>query len=184
MQRHGKHFVRTSDPKNGDFFATDPRWVSSLLDVHAFGDVWEPACGDGAISKELERRGINTTSTDLFDRGYGKAGVDFLNQTKLLGQEIITNPPFSLFMDFWKHAWELKPFKFAFLAPWPYLGNSQSRYRELWSQYPPHDVILVNGYMKVNNKLSMYPHCWCVWYGGMQNLKKTALTFAPHPRGK
>ena len=37
-----------------DFYPTPPEATRALLDVESFYDtVWEPACGDGAISKEL-----------------------------------------------------------------------------------------------------------------------------------
>jgi hypothetical protein len=37
------------------------------------GDIWEPACGDGAMSRELAAAGHTVISTDLVDRGYGEA---------------------------------------------------------------------------------------------------------------
>jgi len=36
------------------------------------GQIWEPACGDGAISRVLEAAGYQVISTDLIDRGYGQ----------------------------------------------------------------------------------------------------------------
>lgn len=64
------------------------------------GQVWEPACGVGAISKVLIERGRNVVSTDLEDYGYGTGGLDFLNADDCLGDCIITNPPFSLAGEF------------------------------------------------------------------------------------
>jgi hypothetical protein len=65
------------------------------LSVEAFeGDIWEPACGDGAISKVLETAGYRVVSTDLIDRGYGAGGHNFLKSTKPLAKNIITNPPY------------------------------------------------------------------------------------------
>ena len=64
--------------KENDFYAT-PSWaVESLLQVEKFPDlIWEPACGDGAISKVLRTHGHEVLSTDLIDRGYGQGGIDF-----------------------------------------------------------------------------------------------------------
>lgn len=62
-----------------DFYATPRSAIEQLLDVEPFyGSIWEPACGDGAISRVLQERAYKVTSTDLVDRGYGAAGVDFL----------------------------------------------------------------------------------------------------------
>ena len=66
-----------------------------MLSVEQFdGLIWEPACGDGAISKVLVEAGYQVVSTDLVDRGYGKGGYNFLKSTIPLGKHIITNPPY------------------------------------------------------------------------------------------
>ena len=55
-----------------DFYPTPPEAVRALLSVETFeGSIWEPACGDGAISKVLLEAGHEVVSTDLIDRGYG-----------------------------------------------------------------------------------------------------------------
>lgn len=69
--------------------------------------IWEPACGCGAISEVLLAERFKVMSTDLFDRGYGIGGVDFLRCRRVLGDVIITNPPFNRADDFVGHAMEL-----------------------------------------------------------------------------
>ena len=65
-----------------DFYPTPPEAVEALLSVEKFiGDIWEPACGDGAISKVLEVE-HNVVSSDLNDYGFGKSGVDFFDGAK------------------------------------------------------------------------------------------------------
>ncbi|MGE0109036.1 MAG: hypothetical protein AB7S81_04635, partial [Bdellovibrionales bacterium] len=66
-------------------------------------DVWEPACGEGHISKYLEDMGHNVISTDLVDRGFGTVRVDFLMETRG-PTAIITNPPWKLSEEFVRHA--------------------------------------------------------------------------------
>ena len=87
-----------------DFYPTPPEAVRALLTVENFdGPIWEPACGDGAISKELEAHGHEVHSTDLIDRGYGEADHDFLNPitaTRVMIENpgirnVVTNPPYS-----------------------------------------------------------------------------------------
>jgi len=86
-----------------DFYATPSECTIALLNRFGwlFKDkhIWEPACGDGAISKVLEGRGYSVKSSDLYDRGYGQSGVDFLNSDDNC-DAIITNPPFNLASSF------------------------------------------------------------------------------------
>jgi hypothetical protein len=47
-------------------------------------------------------------STDLFDRGFGNTGLNFLERTELFEGSIITNPPYSLTHEFVKKAIEIQ----------------------------------------------------------------------------
>ncbi len=78
-----------------EFYPTPPEATRAFLAAETFdGDIWEPACGQGAISKVLLKSGYQVVSTDLADYGYGKPDVDFL-QTKLpRAKHIVTNPPY------------------------------------------------------------------------------------------
>ena len=87
-----------------DFYPTPPEAVRALLSVEAFDDpIWEPACGNGAISTELKAHGHQVYSSDLIDRGYGDAGCDFLSPVTLTRvmlehhqlRHVVTNPPYS-----------------------------------------------------------------------------------------
>jgi hypothetical protein len=94
-----------------DFYATEPRAIELLLDMEAFGgDVWEPACGEGHLSKVLESRGYSVKSTDLIDRGYGAAGQDFLAIDNIFFDgNIITNPPYRYATEFVEKALSIIP---------------------------------------------------------------------------
>lgn len=86
-----------------DAYFTEP-WVTralvgavdfDLADYPA-GAIWEPACGDGRMARELTGAGYRVIASDLNDWGYGAAGVDFLTAPAPAGiVAIITNPPFS-----------------------------------------------------------------------------------------
>jgi hypothetical protein len=83
-----------------DFYPTPNFAIKELLKREKFkGNIWECACGDGAISKELVLSGYDVYSSDLIDRGYGESGIDFLKTNKLF-DNIITNPPFNLATKF------------------------------------------------------------------------------------
>lgn len=98
----------TSKREENDFYATNPETVKLFLyefwkDNSFEGDILEPACGQGHISKTLKEMlpNFNVMSTDLIDRGYGQGGVNFL--THDYGRTfntVITNPPFSLAKEF------------------------------------------------------------------------------------
>ena len=87
-----------------DFYPTPPEAIRALLSVEHFdGTIWEPACGNGAISKVLEAHGHTVVSTDLIDRGYGQGGSDFLSPVTVARvqlehpriRHVVTNPPYS-----------------------------------------------------------------------------------------
>jgi hypothetical protein len=78
-----------------DYYPTPPEAARALLSVERFdGSIWEPACGAGAISKELIAARHAVISSDLIDRGYGIAPVDFLAEQRPRAKHIITNPPY------------------------------------------------------------------------------------------
>ena len=93
-----------------DFYATDPECIDDLLAVEEFSDtVLEPCCGSGNLSKRLEEHGKKVISTDLYDHGYGTAGIDFFDYRNI-EVDIITNPPYMCQTEFAEHALkELKP---------------------------------------------------------------------------
>jgi hypothetical protein len=88
--------------KELDFYPTPAYATEMLLKKEAFnGNIWECACGDGAISKVLITSGFDVISTDIADRGFGTPDVDFLwpaNRKSV--SNIITNPPFNLALEF------------------------------------------------------------------------------------
>ena len=92
-----------------DYYATDPKAVDWLMSVEKLAPViWEPACGEGHISKRLEEYGKTVISTDLVYRGYGKPeSVDFLRTSvKDFEGDIVTNPPYRQGLEFVQKALE------------------------------------------------------------------------------
>ena len=58
-----------------DYYATDPQAVEELLKVESFDkNILEPCCGEGHISKVLEKHGYMVESSDLIDREFGRGG--------------------------------------------------------------------------------------------------------------
>ena len=91
-----------------DYYATPFSATEALLKAVRFsGSIWEPACGEGHISRVLQRHGHRVISTDLIERGFGTSGIDFLKTSGTPKfRNIVTNPPYSdkLIPAFWQHA--------------------------------------------------------------------------------
>ena len=92
---------KTAIREENDFYATDPKAMYKLLEHETFNkSIWEPACGEGNLSKVLKEKGYNVYSTDLIDRGYQDDTLDFLKSDNKWFGDIITNPPFKLTTEF------------------------------------------------------------------------------------
>ena len=122
-----------------DFYPTPPEATQALLSCEQFtGLIWEPACGDGAISEHLKLHDYDVVSTDLNSYGYPDAqtGCDFLMEHKRLADTIITNPPYKLAGEFISHAIDLGVETHAWLLRLAFL-EGKKRFRDLYSKHPP-----------------------------------------------
>jgi hypothetical protein len=116
-----------------DFYPTPAHATLALLSRERFGRaIWEPACGDGAISKVLQAAGYEVLSSDLIDRGCG-AVLDFLASSRKV-ESIVTNPPFRLAEAFVRKAVASSSYKVAMLLRLTFL-EGQSRY-QLFQETP------------------------------------------------
>lgn len=115
-------------PSGRDLFQT-PNYAVDLL-VPFIPDnidvlIWEPACGDGKISKRLETHGYRVFSTDIRESPHTEKVLNFLDSNigyeKNFGTAIITNPPFSLKQKFYEKCREYG-LPFALLIPADYSG--------------------------------------------------------------
>lgn len=139
VRAEARAYVQGSIPRKDrpdrDFYPTPPRATEALLDAWDFsGDVvWEPACGDGAISKVLAARKIKVHSTDIYDYGYPmRAVADFFTyEPKFKYTAIVTNPPFTHARQFAERALETKAETVAMLARLAFLeGKSRKVFWE------------------------------------------------------
>jgi hypothetical protein len=130
---------RFADLDGPDFFPT-PRWATfALIDNEKFsGEIWECACGDGTMSKVLEETGCAVLSSDLYDRGYGEVGLDFLTSTRY-ADNIVTNPPFNCAEGFVASGVKHARRKFALLLRLAFLEGG-NRARTIFSKCPPSRV--------------------------------------------
>ena len=91
-----------------DYYATEPKAVELLLAEETFAPtIWECACGEGHLSKAIEKAGYSVISTDLVYRGFGyPVPVDFLSDKAegCFAGDIITNPPYKYALEFVEQA--------------------------------------------------------------------------------
>tara|TARA_R110002012_G_scaffold131145_1_gene283692 strand:- start:249 stop:803 length:555 start_codon:yes stop_codon:yes gene_type:complete len=132
-------FNMRGDRQKDDYYATPSKATDALLSVESFeGDIFEPCCGEGHISKRLIERGYNVESSDLVDRGFGTPRRDFLFEREKR-DNIITNPPYakmSLLMA--EHAQSIAKYKTALLLKITFLeGCARAKF---FKQHPPKRV--------------------------------------------
>lgn len=160
-----KRFADLSGP---DFFPT-PRWATfALVDNETFtGDIWESACGDGAMSRVLEQTGGSVFSSDLHKRGYGESGRDFLTWSRD-ADNIVTNPPYNSAEGFVAAGVKKARRKFALLLRLAFLEGA-NRANTIFAKTPPSRVWVFS------ERITFYPsgvepkgtgttaYAWFVW---------------------
>ena len=154
------------DREENDYYATEPRAVSMLLEMEHFeGKIFEPSCGEGHLSKEMVSLGYEVFSMDIIDRGYGKVG-DFLKYNRPFDGNIITNPPYRFANDFILKSLSLIPEgkKIAFFLPIRYLEGKARK--KTFQEFPPKVVYVSSSRIK------------CAMNGNFDEMKGSAVSYA------
>lgn len=159
---------RVADLDGPDFYPT-PKWATlALIENERFGgDIWECACGDGAMSQVLEETSNTVKSSDLYERGYGESGVDFRNADREF-DNIVTNPPFNAAEEFVHSGLRNSRKKFALLLRLAFLEGG-ARQHSIFRKSPPSRVWVFS------ERITFYPknveqkgsgttaYAWFVW---------------------
>lgn len=159
---------RFADLDGPDFFPT-PAWATfALIENEKFeGDIWEPACGNGAMSEVLAKTGCPVFSSDLYQRGFGESGIDFLNNDRM-ADNIVTNPPYNSAEGFVASGVSKSRGKFALLLRLAFLEGA-NRANTIFSRCPPARVWVFS------ERITFYPagaevkgsgttaYAWFVW---------------------
>lgn len=159
---------RFADLDGPDFFPT-PAWATfALIENERFtGDIWECACGDGAMSRVLEHTDRPVFSSDLYKRGYGESGRDFLSPFRS-ADNIVTNPPYNSAEGFVASGTKFAHKKFALLLRLAFLEGA-NRARTIFTEFPPSRVWVFS------ERITFYPkgveikgtgttaYAWFVW---------------------
>jgi hypothetical protein len=168
--------ARRKEPHDSlDYFPT-PAWGTRALCewLHDHGDVflntriaWEPACGDGYMSRPLAEFFADVISSDVHPYGYGLV-EDFLWPSEHTADWIITNPPFRLAEQFAETAIVRAKLGVAILVRTAFL-ESIGRFEGLFTRNPPSDILqFVERLPMVKGKVdadasSATAYCWLVW---------------------
>lgn len=182
--------VKRNAPSGPDFYPT-PAWATeALLEAENFsGEVWECACGDGAMSKVLEAAGLRVHSTDLHYRNFGVPGIDFLKTYRPRTVNIITNPPFGQAEAFILHALTLAQKKVAIFSRLAILESAR-RYRNIFNDNPPTRVLVfaerVTLYPSgvVTGGTSTIAYCWLIWDKADTSARSEVRWIAPGGKPK
>jgi hypothetical protein len=119
------------------------------------------------MSRVLEETGQLVRSSDLFDRGYGDAGFDFL-APQWSSDNIVTNPPYNCAEGFVASGVKHSRKKFALLLRLAFLEGA-NRANTIFSKMPPSRVWVFS------ERITFYPsgvepkgsgttaYAWFVW---------------------
>jgi hypothetical protein len=143
----------TKEERGHNLYETPPEAMRVLLAWMRFApNVWEPACGRGAISREMEAAGYDVSLSDLVDYGTAtKHGEcqdvqDFLaTEARPDRPDIVTNPPYGGTLNaFVAHALRVhRPRKMALLLNLNFLcGFDDPDRRFAMDEHPPCRVIV------------------------------------------
>jgi hypothetical protein len=140
--------------------------------------VWEPACGNGVMSKAITRHGYEVYSSDKNNTGFGASGVDFLwFDTPGCPATIITNPPFNLAEQFIRKAKALGIKELALVLKSTY-WHAARRY-PLWKFWTPSIIApLLWRPDFLGLGAPTMEIMWCIWD---QSGQETKYIPVPHP---
>lgn len=170
--------IPNPDRQEDDYYATPPRAIDDLLSkITLDKNIWEPACGGGALSDKLIELGYNVIATDIKDRDANKFDgiVDFLKDDH--GQvdcDIVTNPPYKLATEFVTKALDTVTVgnKVCYFLKIQFLEGAR-RYEELYKHNELKHVFVYSKRISTakNGEFEKYKttamcHAWFVWEKG------------------
>ena len=87
-RKHDAYLTAQVEPIRALLHVDGPR-------IRACAPVWEPACGEGHLVREIRAYGLPCSASDLIDRGCPDSWqADYFTCFRSRGDAIITNPPY------------------------------------------------------------------------------------------
>lgn len=170
----------TENRQSRDYYATDPQALVDFLNQFCLDGerldgikVWEPACGEGNLSKILEKHTSYVKNSDIHYYGDNEI-LDFLEYSGTWPGDILTNPPYKIGQKFIEKSLEVveKGSKVIMLLRSQFL-ESKKRY-PFFKKTKPKFVYIHSSRIRIfkNNDQEKYsgaqPLCyaWYVWEKG------------------
>lgn len=182
-----------------DFYPTgQPEAIRALLfrdgdRIRQLGKVKEPACGDGALVREIRAAGIHCVASDLIDRGCPDSfQADYFTMQAAECPAIITNPPFNLInardgKGAWlRHSLAMPDWRYmALLLSWDWPAARQNGLGALLDTYPFSYCYLMRWKLDFTGEGSPpQRNAWFVWdrddpraWGGKGGLPEPGFRF-------
>lgn len=155
--------------RQGDVYETPEELTDAILKKEKFeGNVLEPCCASGKMSKVIEKHGYSVISSDIRTEDiYGYGGVDFLKYTEV-ADNIMTNPPYSIATEIVRHALEHCKKKVIVLVRVQFLNGVERK--ELYEKYTPKKLYFISrrptlyptGHKKPKHS-GQIDYVWIVW---------------------
>lgn len=143
-----------------DYYPTPPKATHILIEHHSLHQhIWEPACGEGHISEILIQKGHRVKATDIC------TGVDIFDVQTLYHGDIVTNPPYSLALEFVEKCLDLTNSNVIMLLPLGFMTSAKRR--ELMQSGYLHKIIIIMDRLKIETHYgtitSQFNHAWYVF---------------------
>jgi len=166
-----------------DLYTTEPNDIARFIQaikrdhIELPGPIWEPAAGQGDISKILTHYGFEVYSSDLYphqDEGIKTDEIDFLackKNTKSI-KTIFTNPPFNMQEEFLLHALSFDV-DVVFFVRLSFL--SSMRRLKIYEKFNPAYVYVYSARAHcykngdINKSQNMIDYCIIIWKPPYQN---------------
>lgn len=161
-----------------DFYPTPIECTIALMDFLKLPKkyfIWEPACGEGDISKALEMYGHKVFSSELrSNTEYEcRGGIDFLKHPNINADAIITNPPFNVADEFIKRAVTFSPVVCMLLKSQYWHAKKR---RLFFNEYKPSYILPLTWRPDFSGGgSSMMDVIWTVWVEGNVGAKYQPL---------
>lgn len=155
---------------DNDWYVEPPDCVHALFDAVKFkGVIHDPCCGQGTIPCIALQHDYASTGSDIVDRGspFFDGVRDFLSD-ETQRDNIVSNPPYKLAEEMFKHACLHVANKVAFILRISFLAG-QKRRDNLFKDFRPSEVLILSkrpsmppGGSGIPAKGGTADYCWLI----------------------
>ena len=167
--------------KNDTYYTPElaTRSLLGIVSINSYNSVLEPCSGTGGISNVLTDRFTRVSTNDIDDSVDAGIHVDYLSVPVGWFPKydwVITNPPFSLAIDFLKKAREETRVGVAMLLRLSFLEPTRDRGYYLSNNQPNHVIVLPRISFTGDSKTDSVTTAWMVWIHGESKQRITIVS--------